>query len=152
MARQIQASETRRLRGHCVGATHHAREALRRSAVGPQHDLGIEQRNQRGEITLLHSGEEAFHGAARIAGARAAASPLRAARARLASCLVASTDRSTSGAISSKRRSHTSCSTNARRSAGSSIIEHDEPREPDLVGTHRPGLQVSMKPVEANAA
>ena len=42
-------------------------------------------------------------------------------RARLASCLAAAGVRPTIGAISSKGRSNTSCSTNATRSAGASV-------------------------------
>ena len=106
-------------------AAHHPRLGGRqRAAVGPQHDVRVEHREQRLEVAVARGGEERVDDLALArevgVGDRALAlAPRR--RARLASLRAACGVRSTIGAISSNGTANMSCSTNASRSAGGSV-------------------------------
>jgi hypothetical protein len=124
------------------GAGHGRRAAdLRRRArghgcaVGAQHDVRVEHREQRGEVAGAGGGEEGVDHCSLAGEIGVDHRPLPGAigvgrqghartrrRARLASCRAAAGERLTIGAISSKGTAKRSCSTNARRSAGAGVL------------------------------
>ena len=95
----------------------------RRARVGPEHDVRIEDRDERLEVAVRAAARNASTTARCPASRRPASTgaPCTRRRARLASCRAAVGVASTIGAISSNGTANTSCSTKARRSAGVSV-------------------------------
>ena len=93
--------------------------------VGAQHDIRVEDRDERVEVALRGTRRRRRRrpraGAARSASGTGRAAPCTRRRARLASCRAAVGERPTIGAISSNGTANMSCSTNASRSAGVSV-------------------------------
>ena len=111
----------------------YAKRALRAEVLA-EDDIRVEDGNQGVEIPAGRAQEriddDALPAHVRV---RAGQFRLTRRRARLASCLVASGERSTSGAISSNGSSNMSWRTKASRSAGVQGIEDDEQRQADRV-------------------
>ena len=89
LVEQSQAGVAERLAGHCLGASDDTQRPCRqRTLVGPHHDVGIEHRHQRLEVTVAGGRHERIdHLALAIATSVSGTvgSPCTRRRARLAS-------------------------------------------------------------------
>ena len=100
-----------------------AKPARAGADVSPQHDVRIQQLEQRGEVPGSRGGQEGVHHLALAAqvGVRPDGPARTRWRARLASICAASGVRPTIGPISLNGTPNRSCKTNASRSAGVSV-------------------------------